>query len=322
MKLWVGLILLTVVAVVVGLAVGAASLDLGQVTSGLFSSRGQAAAIVRDIRLPRVLLAFLVGGSLGVCGAALQALVRNPLADPFLLGISGGAGLAAVAALGLGLSGTWTLPIAAFLGGLAAVALVYRLSSVAGRPLDPRVLVLSGVVVSAFTGAIMSAVLTLSTAEALRNAFFWMLGGFSAASWSTLSVFTAYAAVPLLALVASARTLDLLSLGEEPAVALGMDAGRARRLVYLASSLLTAASVAMCGVIGFVGLIAPHAMRGVLGPAHRRLLPAVFLGSGAFLVLADALARTVVRPIELPVGVLTAAVGVPMFALLLHKSLR
>jgi iron complex transport system permease protein len=178
------------------------------------------------------------------------------------------------------------------------------------------------VVVSAFTGAIMSAVLTLSTAEALRNAFFWMLGGFSAASWSTLSVFTAYAAVPLLALVASARTLDLLSLGEEPAVALGMDAGRARRLVYLASSLLTAASVAMCGVIGFVGLIAPHAMRGVLGPAHRRLLPAVFLGSGAFLVLADALARTVVRPIELPVGVLTAAVGVPMFALLLHKSLR
>jgi iron complex transport system permease protein len=292
------------------------------VTSGLFSSRGQAAAIVRDIRLPRVLLAFLVGGSLGVCGAALQALVRNPLADPFLLGISGGAGLAAVAALGLGLSGTWTLPIAAFLGGLAAVALVYRLSSVAGRPLDPRVLVLSGVVVSAFTGAIMSAVLTLSTAEALRNAFFWMLGGFSAASWSTLSVFTAYAAVPLLALVASARTLDLLSLGEEPAVALGMDAGRARRLVYLASSLLTAASVAMCGVIGFVGLIAPHAMRGVLGPAHRRLLPAVFLGSGAFLVLADALARTVVRPIELPVGVLTAAVGVPMFALLLHKSLR
>jgi iron complex transport system permease protein len=322
MKLWVGLILLTAVAVVVGLAVGAASLDLGQVTSGLFSSGAEAAAIVRDIRLPRVLLAFLVGGSLGVCGAALQALVRNPLADPFLLGISGGAGLAAVAALGLGLSGTWTLPIAAFLGGLAAVALVYRLSSVAGRPLDPRVLVLSGVVVSAFTGAIMSAVLTLSTAEALRNAFFWMLGGFSAASWSTLSVFTAYAAVPLLALVASARTLDLLSLGEEPAVALGMDAGRARRLVYLASSLLTAASVAMCGVIGFVGLIAPHAMRGVLGPAHRRLLPAVFLGSGAFLVLADALARTVVRPIELPVGVLTAAVGVPMFALLLHKSLR
>jgi iron complex transport system permease protein len=269
-----------------------------------------------------VLLAFLVGGSLGVCGASLQALVRNPLADPFLLGISGGAGLAAVAALGIGLSGPWAVPLAAFAGGLAAVFLVYRLSSVAGRPLDPRVLVLSGVVVSAFTGAIMSAILTLSTAEALRNAFFWMLGGFSVASWSTLAVFAGYAVIPLLALWARARSLDLLSLGEEPATALGLDAVTARRSVYLAASLLTAASVAVCGVIGFVGLIAPHALRGVLGPAHRRLLPAVFLGSGAFLVLADALARTVARPIELPVGVITAAVGVPLFAVLLHKSLR
>jgi iron complex transport system permease protein len=322
MKFWVPLIGFTVLAVLVGLAVGAVPLDLGQVGSGLFSSSGDATAIVRNIRLPRVLLAFLVGGSLGVCGASLQALVRNPLADPFLLGISGGAGLAAVAALGLGVSGSWTLPLAAFLGGLAAVLLVYRLSSVAGRPLDPKVLVLAGVVVSAFTGAIMSAILTLSTAESLRNAFFWMLGGFSAASWSTLAVFAAYAVVPLFALGAGARSLDLLSLGEEPATSLGLDAGRARRYVYLASSLLTAASVAVCGVVGFVGLVAPHAVRGVLGPAHRRLLPAVFIGSGGFLVLADALARTVARPIELPVGVITAAVGVPLFAMLLHKSLR
>lgn len=322
MKLWAPLVGLTVLAVLVGLAVGAVPLGLGEVASGLFSSSGEATAIVRDIRLPRVLLAFLVGGSLGVCGAALQALVRNPLADPFLLGISGGAGLAAVAALGLGLTGPWIVPLAAFLGGLGAVLLVYRLSSVAGRPLDPRVLVLAGVVVSAFTGAIMAAILTLSTADTLRNAFVWMLGGFSAASWSTLSIFTVYAVVPLFALWAAARSLDLLSLGEEPATALGLDAGRARRLVYLAGSLLTAASVAVCGVVGFVGLIAPHAVRGVLGPSHRRLLPAVFIGSGGFLVLADALARTVARPIELPVGVITAAVGVPMFAMLLHKSLR
>ncbi len=277
---------------------------------------------MRQIRLPRVLLAFLVGGSLGVCGAALQALVRNPLADPFLLGISGGAGLAAVLALGLGLSGAWAVPVAAFGGGLAAVALVYRLSTVAGRPLDPRVLVLAGVVVSAFTGALMAAILTLSTAEQLRNAFFWMLGGFSSASWASVTVFLAYAAVPLLVLVMSARPLDLLSLGEEPAVSLGLDVVRARRVVYLASSLLTAASVAVCGIVGFVGLIAPHAARGILGPAHRRLLPAVFFASGAFLVLADAAARTVVRPIELPVGVITALIGVPVFATLLHRSLR
>ncbi len=202
------------------------------------------------------------------------------------------------------------------------MALVYRLSTVAGRPLDPRVLVLAGVVVSAFTGALMAAILTLSTAEQLRNAFFWMLGGFSSASWASVTTFLVYALVPLAVIAASARPLDLLSLGEEPAVSLGLDVTRARRVVYLATSLLTAASVAVCGIVGFVGLIAPHAMRGLLGPAHRRLLPAVFLASGAFLVLADAAARTVVRPIELPVGVITALVGVPVFAGLLHRSLR
>jgi iron complex transport system permease protein len=269
-----------------------------------------------------VLLAFLVGGGLGVSGAALQALLRNPLADPYLMGISGGAGLAAVLAMALGLGGAWGVPAAAFAGGLGAIGLVYRLTAVAGRRLDPWVLVLAGVVVSAFTGALMSAVLTLSTAEQLRNAFLWLLGSFSGASWRTVVVFSAYAALPLAVLFASPRALDLLSLGEEPAQALGLDAGRARRSVYLATSLLTAASVAVCGVIGFVGLVAPHALRGVLGPAHRRLLPAVFLASGGFLVLADAAARTVARPLELPVGAVTALVGVPLFALLLRRSLR
>jgi iron complex transport system permease protein len=212
--------------------------------------------------------------------------------------------------------------VAGFVGGLGAVVLVYRLSTVSGRPLDPRVLVLAGVVVSAFAGALMSAILTLSTAEALRNAFFWLLGGFSTASWTALTAFAGYAVVPLLALGGSARSLDLLSLGEEPAIALGLDAVRARRVVYLASALLTAAGVAVSGIVGFVGLVAPHAVRRVLGPAHRRLLPAVFFGSGAFLVLADAAARTVVRPLELPVGVVTALVGVPIFAVLLHRTLR
>ena len=318
--LWLGAT--AILTALIGLAVGAVPLPPGDVLAGLLSPEAPSAAIVREIRLPRVLLAFLVGGSLGVSGAALQALVRNPLADPFLLGISGGAGLAAVVAMGLGLAGPWGVPLAALAGGLGAVMLVYRLSTVAGRPLDPRVLVLAGVVVSAFTGALMTAVLTLSTAEALRNAFLWLLGGFSAASWRTVTVFSVYAVVPLLGLIGSARALDLLSLGEEPAQSLGLDAPRARRIVYLATSLLTAASVAVCGVVGFVGLIAPHAMRGLLGPAHRRLLPAVFLASGSFLVLADAVARTVARPLELPVGVITALVGVPLFAVLLHRSLR
>ena len=322
MKPLLWLLLLALLACVVGLAVGAVSLPPRVVVAALLSPEADGAAIVRQIRLPRVLLAFLVGGGLGISGAALQALVRNPLADPYLLGISGGAGLAAVLAMAFGLGGAWGVPLVAFLGGLAAVGLVYRLSTVAGSRLDPRVLVLAGVVVSAFTGSLMTAVLTLSNAEQLRNAFLWLLGGFSAASWRTVAIFSAYAGLPLGLLFASARSLDLLSLGEEPAQSLGLDALKARRVVYLATSLLTAASVAVCGVVGFVGLIAPHALRGLLGPAHRRLLPAVFLASGGFLVLADALARTVARPTELPVGVVTALVGVPLFAVLLKRTLR
>lgn len=322
MRAVAGIAALALAACVLSLAVGATPVPLGVILAALISPDAPAADIVRAIRLPRVLLAFLVGGSLGTSGAALQALVRNPLADPYLLGISGGAGLAAVIAIALGMGGAWGVPAAAFVGGLGAVALVYRLSTVAGRRLDPNVLILAGVVVSAFTGALISAVLTLSPAEQLRDAFLWLMGGFSGASWQTLGIFLAYAALPLLALFASARPLDLLSLGEEPAQSLGLDAARARRVIYLSTSLLTAASVAVCGVVGFVGLVAPHALRGLLGPSHRRLLPAVFLASGGFLVLADALARTVVRPIELPVGVVTALVGVPLFALMLRKTLR
>ncbi|HEV8600301.1 MAG TPA: iron ABC transporter permease [Gemmatimonadales bacterium] len=322
MKALCWLLGLVLLACLLGLAVGAVSLAPRAVVAALLSPDAPDAAIVRDLRLPRVLLAFLVGGALGVSGAALQALVRNPLADPYLLGISGGAGLAAVLAMALGLGGAWGVPFVAFLGGLAAVGLVYRLSTVAGSRLDPRVLVLAGVVVSAFTGSLMTAVLTLSNAEQLRNAFLWLLGGFSGASWRTVTIFAVYAILPLGLLLGAARALDLLTLGEEPAQSLGLDAPRARRLVYLATSLLTACSVAVCGVVGFVGLVAPHALRGILGPGHRRLLPAVFLASGGFLVLADALARTVARPVELPVGVVTALVGVPLFAVLLKRTLR
>jgi len=313
---------LALLACLLGLALGAVPLSPRAIVAALLSPDAPAAAIVRDLRAPRVVLAFVVGGSLGVSGAALQALVRNPLADPYLLGISGGAGVGAVVAIALGLGSAWGVPAAAFVGGLCAIALVYRLSVVAGRRLDPHILILAGGVVSAFTGAAITAVLTLSPAEQLRNAFLWLLGGFSAASWRTVLVFIVYALLPHLLLFGAARSLDLLSLGEEPAQSLGLDAPRARRIVYLSTSLLTAASVAVCGVVGFVGLVAPHALRGVLGPLHRRLLPAVFLASGAFLVLADAVARTAARPIELPVGVITALVGVPLFAVLLRRSLR
>jgi len=316
------LLLIALVALACGLATGASVLPVADVWTALLDPSAPGAAIVRQLRAPRVLLAFGVGGSLAVSGAALQALIRNPLADPYLLGLSGGAGVGAVVAMALRLPGAWAVPLAAFGGALGAVALVYRLSAVVGRRLDPRVLLLAGVIVGAFAGAIMTAIISLSTAEQLRNAFLWLLGGFSAASWLALLLFLAWAVLPLAVLGFSGRGLDLLHLGDEPAETLGADVEQLRRRILVATSLLTAAGVAVSGIVGFVGLIVPHAMRGLVGPIHRLLLPAAFVAGGAFLVVADALARTIVRPMELPVGVVTALVGVPIFALLLRRSLR
>lgn len=316
-----GLILLVVICLLIGLSAGAVPLPLSAVWAGLWHSGADASAIVRDLRAPRVVLAFLVGGSLGICGAALQAMIRNPLAEPYLLGLSSGAGLGAVIAIATRAGGAWAVPVAAFIGALSAVALVYRLSLVSGRRLDPHVLLLSGVVVGAFAGALMSAVMVLSDAPGVRNAFLWLLGGFGAASWRALAVFTVYATVPLVLLFYHARSLDLIALGDEPAHHLGAEVDRLRQMVYLCTALLTAASVATCGIIGFVGLVVPHAVRTVFRPLHRTLLPVVFLVGGCFLVLADVVSRTAVRPLELPVGVVTALIGVPLFALLLRRTL-
>ena len=312
----------TVIAcLMLGLSAGAVPLPLRDVWAGLWHADAGAAAIVRDLRAPRVILAFLVGGSLAICGAALQAMIRNPLAEPYLLGLSSGAGLGAVIAIASRAAGAWAVPLAAFAGALGAVALVYRLSLVSGRRLDPHVLLLSGVVVGSFAGALMSAIMVLSDAPGVRNAFLWLLGGFGTASWRALAVFAAYAAIPLALLLYHARSLDLIALGDEPAHHLGAEVDRIRRLVYLCTALLTAASVATCGIIGFVGLVVPHAVRTMFRPLHRSLLPLVFLMGGCFLVLADVASRTAVRPLELPVGVITALIGVPLFALLLRRTL-
>jgi len=322
MRVRTGVLLLAVLATLgLGLAAGTVPLAPAEVWAGLWHGDASSAVIVRDLRAPRVLLAFCVGGSLAVCGAALQAMIRNPLAEPYLLGLSGGAGLGAVIAIATRAAGAWAVPLAAFAGAVAAVALVYRLSLVAGRRLDPRVLLLSGVVVGSFAGALMSAIIVLSPSAGIRNAFLWLLGGFGSASWQTLAVFAVYAVLPLGLIGASARSLDLIALGDEPAHHLGADVNRTRRLVYASTALLTAASVAACCIIGFVGLVVPHAVRTVARPLHRSLLPLVFVAGGGFLVLSDVVSRTVVRPLELPVGVITALVGVPLFALLLRRTL-
>ncbi|HEY7684261.1 MAG TPA: iron ABC transporter permease [Gemmatimonadales bacterium] len=319
---WPGLLALSLAACLAGLALGAVRLPPSAVWAALADPSAPVATIVREIRLPRVLLGFLVGGSLAVSGAVLQALIHNPLGDPYLLGISGGAALAAVLVIAVGVGGAWTLPLAAFAGALLALGLVYRLSLVQGRRLDAHILVLAGVVVSAFTGALVAAILTVSPAGRLRNAFQWMLGGLGAASWESLAVVAAYSVVPLVLLGWQSRGFDLLALGDDAARHLGIEPERLRRMAYIATGCLTAAAVASCGIIGFVGLVVPHAIRLLWGPLHRALLPSAFLLGGAFLVLADALARSVAAPVELPVGIVTALVGVPLFASLLRRSIR
>lgn len=321
MRRWLPLLLVAGMAAVAGLAFGAVRLSPAEVWRALTDAGAAGAPIVRELRAPRVVLGFLIGGSLAVSGASLQALVRNPLADPYLLGLSGGAGLGAVLAIALGATGAWGVPLAAFVGTVAAVSLVYRLGLAAGGRVDTRALLLAGVVVSGFAGAIMTAIIVLSPAEQLRDAFLWLLGGLGRASWRAVAVFAGYCAVPLLVLGWSARDLDLLSLGEEAAGHLGSDVERVKRRVVAATALLTAAAVAVSGMIGFVGLVVPHIVRLGRGPLHRGLLPAAFLLGGTMLVLADVIARSALAPLELPVGVVTALVGVPLFALLLRRSL-
>lgn len=321
MRRWLPLLLVAGMAAVAGLAFGAVRLSPAEVWRALTDAGAAGAPIVRELRAPRVVLGFLIGGSLAVSGASLQALVRNPLADPYLLGLSGGAGLGAVLAIALGATGAWGVPLAAFIGTVAAVALVYRLGLAAGGRVDTRALLLAGVVVSGFAGAIMTAIIVLSPAEQLRDAFLWLLGGLGRASWRAVAVFAGYSAIPLLVLGWSARDLDLLSLGEEAAGHLGSDVERVKRRVVAATALLTAAAVAVSGMIGFVGLVVPHIVRLGRGPLHRGLLPAAFLLGGTMLVLADVIARSALAPLELPVGVVTALVGVPLFALLLRRSL-
>jgi iron complex transport system permease protein len=318
--LFLALVAAALVAALLGVALGAAPIAPGELLRALVGrGSGTAAGILWSLRLPRVVLGFVVGGVLAVAGAALQALVRNPLADPYLLGLSGGAGLGAVVALALGVVSAWALPAAAFAGALAAVVVVYRLGVVAGGALDSRILLLAGVVVGAFAGALLSGLLAVSEAVQVKTATLWLMGGLGGVGWIGVAALAAYATPALAVLVAEARALNLLSLGEEPAQHLGADVARTKRRVYVAASLLAAASVASAGMVGFVGLVVPHAVRLVKGHDHRVLLPAAFLLGGTFLVLADTLARTAFAPLELPVGVVTAVVGVPVFALLLRR---
>lgn len=310
-------------AAALGVSLGPAALAPSEVLDVL-GGRGSGAArrIVLEIRLPRTLLAILVGGALSLSGASFQALLRNPLAEPYILGVSGGAAVGAVTAVVLGWTalGSWTLPAAAVLGAVAAIVAVLRIGSAAGFGLDTRVLLLAGVVVGAFFNALILLLLNFAEAESFRSAVYWMMGSLSGARWGDAGLMALLLVPATAALLALARPLNLLAVGEETALYLGTDVERLKKLLYLLASALAAAAVAVSGAIGFVGLIVPHGLRLAWGSDHRFVLPASLLAGGAFLVLADAVARTAVRPMEIPVGVVTALVGVPLFVVLLVRG--
>ncbi len=311
-------------AVLIATATGSTSIPPSEVWTALVGGAEPATrAIVWELRLPRALLAALVGGALALAGAVFQALLRNPLAEPYVLGVSGGAAVGAVLAIVTGttvLSRTWTVPLGAFAGALLAIWLVLRIASAVGPTLNARVFILAGVVVAAFFNAVILLLLALADVESFRSAMFWMMGSLSGSSWAGVGVLAAFVGIGCLVLVPMARPLNLLAVGDETASYLGLNVQAAQRTAYLLTSLLVAATVSVSGVIGFVGLIVPHAVRYTWGNDHRLLLPASLLAGGAFLTLTDALTRTVGGPVELPTGVITALIGVPLFVWLLIRG--
>ncbi|MFD0420147.1 FecCD family ABC transporter permease [Streptomyces sp. NPDC127108] len=280
-------------------------------------------SVLWNVRLPRVVLALLVGASLGCAGALMQGVFGNPLAEPGVIGISSGAAVGAVASIALGLSffGNWTVTVCAFVAGLATVLLVYVLSREGGRT-EVVTLILTGIAVNAFAGALIGLFLFFADNAQVTQITFWQLGSLAQATWPKVLAVLPCAAAGLLVAPLYARKLDLLALGERPARHLGVDVERLRMVLVLVVALLTAAAVAVAGIITFVGLLVPHLLRMAAGPGHRFLVPGSALGGAVVLVGADLAARTVAAPAELPLGVLTALFGSPFFFWLLRRTRR
>lgn len=280
--------------------------------------------IILDIRLPRVILAGLVGAALATAGATYQGLFRNPLADPYLIGVAQGAALGAI--IGFVLPPTWhrfgfgIIPLLAFIGALVSTVIVYNLARV-GKTLPVTTLILAGVALGALLGSIVS-YLIISSEEKMHGIIFWLMGSFSLSQWSEVKVILPYVIVGVVIILVYARPLNIMQLDEEQAQQLGINVERIKLILLAAATLITAAAVSFVGTIGFVGIIIPHAVRLVWGADHRFLLPLSVLTGAIFLILADLIARTVLAPTEVPIGVITALTGAPFFLYLLRRRRR
>jgi iron complex transport system permease protein len=313
-RLWWFLTLALLAAVTLGLAVGSVPLTATEVWRALAGAGDPASiAIVNDLRLPRVALGIVVGAGLAASGTALQTTLRNPLAEPYLLGVSGGAAVGAVLAVVLGLNAPGFVPLAAFGGAMLAVLLVLLVARAAGGRADPRILLMAGVVVGAFCTAAIMVALATAPEGTVRGALWWMMGSLGDAQWSGVRWIALYVVAGIACLAWWGRDLDVLALGEDAAASLGIDVERVTRRIYLVASLLAAATVAGAGLIGFVGLIVPAIARALGTRSTRETVLASALAGGTLVVAADLVARTVMRPTELPLGAVTALVGVPFF---------
>lgn len=326
-----GLAVLLVAVMVLATAAGSVKIPLGTVFQVLISKlplvditptwTNAISTIVLEIRLPRVILAGLVGAALATAGATYQGLFRNPLADPYLIGVAQGASLGAVIGFLLPISwhgfGLGIVPLLAFTGALISTAIVYLLARV-GRTLPVTTLILAGVALGALWGSIVS-YLIISSGEKMHGIIFWLMGSFSLSQWSEVGVVLPYVAVGTAVILLYARLLNVMQLDEEQAQQLGVSVERLKLVLLAAATLITAASVSFVGTIGFVGIIIPHAVRLVWGADHRFLLPLSVLTGAVFLIMADLIARTVLAPTEIPIGVITAVCGAPFFLYLLRR---
>ncbi|SDN27512.1 iron complex transport system permease protein [Paenibacillus sp. yr247] len=335
LMLWGGVgVILLLLSILVSLTLGTANLPILQIarilgkhipwlSDHIVTSWPQSSEqIINKVRFPRVLLGILVGASLSIAGAAYQGVLRNPLADPYALGVSSGASVGAAFLIYFGLQaawfGQWSIPIVAFITGLISLLLVLRLAQIEGK-LKMETLILSGVVMQAFLGAIVSFMVSISK-QVINEIIFWLMGSLAMRGWSYAYIISPYLIIGFVILLSYARSLNLLALGERQASHLGVNVERTKLIVLIVATFITAAAVSVAGVIGFVGLIIPHLVRLLVGPDYRLIIPLSAIGGGIYVLWADTLARTLLSPTEIPLGVITAFLGAPFFAYLLHKD--
>lgn len=307
------LFLLLFIAIIFGLIKGAVNIPVDR----LFLKENQ---VILNMRLLRILTAILAGSGLAVSGIALQAILRNPLAEPYLLGTSSGAGMFAVIAVIIGVSRIY-MPLAAFLGAVASIILVYNLAREGNRIMD-KSLILSGVIVSIAFSSVIVFLVSIYGNEAMHEMSWWLWGSLQVYDWRLIFLVAIPVILGICAIYVFSQDLNAISMGEEEAMHLGIDTPSAKKLLILVTALITASLICICGIIGFIGLIVPHMMRRLVGPNHKVLIPTTCLAASVFMVACDVFSRTLFAPVEIPIGVITAIIGAPVFIILLKKGRR